>query len=391
MSGTGLKQWFATTVGVLAAVAFVVVPAVRAQQTAPAPTGPLAPEKFKNIQVLTDVPADQLGMAMIYITAATGLQCQNCHVRDQATGEFAYEKDDQRAKGTAREMIKMVKGINAANYGITVSCATCHAGHNQPPGLQLAEMMTADQIAQAAAMAARQGGPSGPPRGGGAPGGGRGPQTPLPAVDDVLSKYTTAIGGEAALAKVASVALSGTMTARTTQTSTFTIQEKGAKYLETLKTEPGPSVHGFDGTEGWSQTGGHTAELSGFYLAQALRLSDPGRMLKLKALYPNLQPARTGAIDGKPMVAVRGSANGVTETFYFDAATGLLVRRRIQTATPLGQLPEQIDYSDYRDVSGVKLPYTIKRATWNMLDAYTVTTATINGPLDDSVFAKPRG
>jgi hypothetical protein len=112
------------------------------------------------------------------VSAATGIACVGCHVQDADTGQFAYDKDDKRNKQTARQMMKMVNAINAGNYGINVACATCHAGHNQPVGLPLAEMMTPDQITQMSAAAARGGQPGGAPGGAGAPGGGRGQQPP---------------------------------------------------------------------------------------------------------------------------------------------------------------------------------------------------------------------
>src|SRR5262245_21732697 len=90
---------FSTIALLLAAVT------MRAQQPPQAaPAGPLAPEKYKDIQVLKDVPADQLDLLMRYFVAATSLQCQSCHMRDQATGVFSYEKDT-RGKSTARNMI----------------------------------------------------------------------------------------------------------------------------------------------------------------------------------------------------------------------------------------------------------------------------------------------
>ena len=46
-------------------------PAQGGAQGPPAPTGPMAPEKYKDIQVLTDVPADQLDVTMRYFVAAT--------------------------------------------------------------------------------------------------------------------------------------------------------------------------------------------------------------------------------------------------------------------------------------------------------------------------------
>jgi hypothetical protein len=62
----------------------------------------------------------------------------------------------------------------------------------------------------------------------------------------------------------------------------------------------------------------------------------------------------------------------VSETLSFDPTSGLLLRRTVVTKTPVGNLPEQIDYSDYRDVAGVKLPFLIKRATWEALDSFKV-------------------
>jgi hypothetical protein len=80
----------------------------------------------------------------------------------------------------------------------------------------------------------------------------------------------------------------------------------------------------------------------------------------------------------------------VSETLLFDPASGLLLRRTVVTKTPVGSLPEQIDYSDYRDVAGVKLPFLIKRATWEALDNFKVVDVKPNAQIDDTRFAKPK-
>src|SRR5450432_3188140 len=83
------------------AAAMVVTPlALRAQQPQgrgggqpdPVPSGPMANEKYKNIQVLSKVPADQLDVTMRYVSAATSLGCSDCHVQE-ASGQWSYEKD----------------------------------------------------------------------------------------------------------------------------------------------------------------------------------------------------------------------------------------------------------------------------------------------------------
>jgi hypothetical protein len=80
----------------------------------------------------------------------------------------------------------------------------------------------------------------------------------------------------------------------------------------------------------------------------------------------------------------------LTEQFYFDSASGLLLRRVVSTRTPLGQLREQIDYADYRPAGDMKIPFQITSTTWNALDTYKVADAKANVTLNDARFAKPR-
>ncbi len=372
-----------------------------AQQTAP--TGPLAPEKYKDIQMLKDVPADQLDLTMQYFMAATGLTCGQCHVRDQATGVFTFEADTQ-LKTTARHMIQLVQTVNAGTFGARINCATCHQGLNRPAGLQPAQMLTADQLA---AMAAGQGGRAGaPPAPGraGAPGGAPGAagtpaanQPPAPAVDDVLNKYITAIGGQAAVDKLTSRVMSGTIVGRGGQSRAFTIEEKGARIRETQTLPQGTNISVYDGTGAWAQSGTTIADLPGFRMQQASRLNDLRRAAEMKTRYQNLTASRPTRLSLAPGAApidvnvLQGTTfTGVTERLFFDATSGLLIRRQITTRTPLnGTLAETIDYSDYKDVAGVKMPFTIRKNNWNTLDTYTVVDVKSGAQVDDTRFAKP--
>lgn len=359
-----------------------------------APTGPMANEKYKNIQVLTNVPADQLDVTMRYVAAAVNMRCSDCHVQE-ASGEWSYEKDDKRSKQTARSMMKMVLGVNAGNFGVQVECATCHSGHNRPVGLPMAEMLTPEQVAQMAPPPppAMPPGGAGGPQGGAAGfsgGGGRG-RPAGPPVDDVLNKYFAAIGGKASLEKLQSLTMTGTVTARTGQTTAFTIEEKQNKYRETRQSRPDVFARGFDGTSAWEQNGARTVDLVGFPMDQALRLNDASRMLHISDKLTNLQTSgRPTPINGKDTTSMTGRAGQVTEQFYFDSASGLLVRRVVTTRTPLGSLREQIDYADYRSAGDLKIPFEIKLTTWNALDTLKVADAKVNVSVDDSRFSKPK-
>jgi hypothetical protein len=73
----------------------------------------------------------------------------------------------------------------------------------------------------------------------------------------------------------------------------------------------------------------------------------------------------------------------------FDAESGLLVRLVRFSESPVGRLVTQTDYSDYRDVSGVKLPF---RWTVSWLDGRSVfelTEVKPNVSIDAAKFAQP--
>jgi hypothetical protein len=94
-----------------------------------------ASEQFKNIQVLKDLPADQLYPTMHFMADSLGVQCVDCHVG--VPGQVDGEKDDKQMKRTARKMLAMTMEINKANFdgqdaNPRVTCYTCHRGSRQP-------------------------------------------------------------------------------------------------------------------------------------------------------------------------------------------------------------------------------------------------------------------
>ena len=92
------------------------------------------------------------------------------------------------------------------------------------------------------------------------------------------------------------------------------------------------------------------------------------------------------------MIIVTGrSTPQVAEQFYFDRQSGLLVRRVVSTRTAFGVLPEQIEYSDYRAVDGVKVPFQVRRATWDSVTTAKFSDVKINTPVADGRFARPAG
>jgi hypothetical protein len=111
-------------------------------------------------------------------------------------------------------------------------------------------------------------------------------------------------------------------------------------------------------------------------------------------LKQSLTKWRTGApmtIAEREVQPVQGTtAGGGTATLCFDVESGLLVRLVRFSESPVGRLVTQIDYSDYRDVSGIKMPF---RWTVSWLDGRSVfelSEVRANVAIDAGRFAIPK-
>jgi hypothetical protein len=96
------------------------------------------------------------------------------------------------------------------------------------------------------------------------------------------------------------------------------------------------------------------------------------------------------AIDVHPVQIVQGTGPGGTRVkLYFNVESGLLVRTLRYTNTAVGLVPTQIDYSNYQEVSGVRMPFhwvvtwTDGQSTIDLSDVQA------NVSIDPDKFARP--
>lgn len=84
--------------------------------------------RFKNVQILKDLPASQFLDAMRSFSMSLGVDCEYCHVQNN------FAADDKPAKGMARKMLTMAHSINDSTFGgkMVVRCYTCHRGQAEP-------------------------------------------------------------------------------------------------------------------------------------------------------------------------------------------------------------------------------------------------------------------
>ena len=345
-----------------------------AQQAPAGPGAKKAEEVFKNIQVLKGIPADQVFPAMLFITASLGVQCDYCHV------ERAFEKDDKPPKQTARKMMQMMFAINKDNFDghREVTCYTCHRGGTDPAGTPI---IAEDEPKP---------GPGGPMRPGGANASANAPAGP--SADQLLEKYVEALGGADALQKISSRVEKGTMTGFGGRRFPIEVLSKAPdKRMSVMHLSNGDRVTAYDGHAGWmGNPGMPLREMTGGDL-EAVRLdADFYLPVHIKQAFSQLRVTSPEKVGDHEAYVVFGIKPGQPPVrLYFDAQSGLLVRLVRYEETPLGRNPTQIDYADYRDSGGVKVPFRRTIARPGGRFTIQVDQTEQNVAIDDVKFAKP--
>lgn len=364
-------------VGSLVACLLVVGSAKGGQQAPTAQTQPMAEQIFKKVDLLRGIPVDEFMDTMGMFSAALSLNCIDCHV-PESVGTWDKFADETPLKVKTRTMIRMVNEINKANFsGVrAVTCYTCHRGDTVPKILPNLAAQYAAHVEDANEVVMVNI-PSGP------------------TVDQVFDKYIQALGGPQRLAALTSYSGRGTYIGFETE-QTVVPMELYAKAPNlramVVKMAVGDNNRVFDGRTAWiagsdkplplmSLTGGN---LEGAKLEALLMFP-----AQLKGAFQNWRVSATG-IDDKLVRVLQGTNPGQPPVnFYFDNSTGLLVRVLRLVNTAVGRVPTQVDYSDYREVSGVKIPHKWIVTWTNGQSTSTLTQVQANPTIDAARFGRP--
>jgi photosynthetic reaction center cytochrome c subunit len=370
-------------------------------QAGAAPKAQMSDQVFKNIQVLKGIPVDDFLGTMGIMSAAVGYDCSECH-NGAGTDKVNWAADDNAKKLIARRMVTMVQTINKENFGgaQNVTCWTCHHGRDRPATTPAMETVygpgsseTDDVITQA-------------------------PGAPSP--EKIIDKYLEAIGGVQKLSAIKSYEATGSSVGFGGFGGGGHVQifakfpDERATYIKfDASTGRTDSDRVYDGKLGWIKT--PLAVLTDYQLTGAeldgakldAELSFPGQ---IKQVLTNLKAglatsisdlpgpsSQTGNQPGaepmqdRPVDVVQGTGpRGLLATLYFDQKTGLLLRVVRYGKTPIGRVPTQVDYSDYREVGGVKMPFRMTFAWLDGRDAIQLADVKTNVTIDASKFERPK-
>ena len=359
------------------AAATCLVSAVTLRAQAQAARPPLSEEVFKNVQVLRGITVNEFMGTMGIFSASLGMSCEDCHRSgDSSWANYATESP---RKQMARAMVTMMATINKQHFGgrQVITCFSCHRGADRPKATpNLATLYGApppedprDEVAQA---------------------------TGAPAADAVFDKYVAAVGGAARAAALTSFTATGTSTGYgpDSEPQPFELVARAPNQRAALvRSADGDRATVFDGRSGWIAAphrpvdvlalGG--ADLDG--LRVDAELAFPSRVKQVAGQW------RVGAasvIGDREVQIVQGTGSGgALVTLSFDSESGLLLRQVRYVPSPVGRLPTQVDYGDYREVAGVKLPFKWTVTWLDGKDTVELKDVRANVAIDAARFAKP--
>jgi hypothetical protein len=284
---------------------------------------PPAEQVFRNIQSFKGSKASDVIPAMEFMSASLGVGCDFCHTADRAS-------DDKHMKVVARMMITMQHDINDKNFKgrNQVTCATCHGGHAHPVA-----------VPPVAGLQERA----------------RPSETVVPA--QVLAAYGTAATGSPSR-PLDALRLSGTVTEHGEKSPVEEVYQAG-KFAVDVRAPKGEMKSGYNGTSAWFTTPKGNQMIPAMYatarLNERLVFTGPDSLPKLDGM-----AGGTATVGGHDCLVVTGTmADKTRVALFFDKSTSLLTRTAYTYPTILGNIAQINDYSDYRKVDGVMVPFTV--------------------------------
>jgi hypothetical protein len=270
-------------------------------------------------------------------------------------------------------MILMARDINNSTFGgrSAVTCYSCHRGQERPTEVPPLSMIARPELSAAPHSEK--------------------PAEALPSATQILDAYESAIGGKAAIEKLRTRVLKGTLaTGEDAPARVEIYQQTPDKMLIIATDSTGVSYQGFDGKESWAKFVVNGQEANDPQIPDLRRSARFYKDYFLTSLYMQMRVKGRDKVGERDAYVLRAVSvdDKKTEDLYFDAQTGLLLRKVIWTDTMVGEFPETIDFEDYQDVSGIKLALVRRKSGLGGFRASITkfTEVRYNVALDDAKF-----
>ena len=353
-----------------------------AAPAAPAPVAaqgqpPMAENVYLNVQVLKGIPVDQFNDAMGMFASALLLDCVGCHHGTITSDPKAFAISTPRIE-RARQMVVMMNNINRLYFGgqKRVTCFTCHAGDPTPEPSPSLRLQYTELITDTTSFEFF-------------------PDIAAPPAEKVLARYIEASGGVKALSALRTFSATGTylgFETSDTEVPFEAVVRAPEQRAEKAETGANDLLWYFNGNNA-----GRYHPDTPIPLIQFTGWSLIGSKIDTKSFFPTelAKAFQTfqmgyGDVEGKETIVAHGINKGESPVnLHFDSETGLLIRMVRWVDTIAGPVPVQIDYSDFRDVAGVKMPFAWTRTWTNGQGIIKIKDIRPNVQVNDAQFARP--
>ena len=226
------------------------------------------------------------------------------------------------------------------------------------------------------------------------------------SADEIIEKHIAASGGRAAFAKITSRTSIGTLSLTTPVgdlKGSIEIYAKKPNKTRTLVKIDATALGGgeivqdqrFDGTTGYvldSFQGNR--DIEGAQLEGLKNGSFPSPLLNYKEIGQTVTLGEKEKVGGGDAFVLRLTPkSGPATRVYIDATTFMLVKTAATINVPQlgGDIEQVVEFSDFRDVDGIKLPFKTKSSNPAQTIDITMKTITHNADIDDASFVRPAG
>lgn len=198
--------------------------------------------------------------------------------------------------------------------------------------------------------------------------------------ESVIKNYIKAVGGEANLRKVNSTLVSSEMTipgAPFKPNATIKQMTPNKFNMEVVAEGMGTLMkQNFDGENGYMEQQGRKIPMDDATLSS--RKANKGLFGELYMEPSSVSLESMTDIEGTDVYKIKVTKNDKSSFRYYDAKTGYLVRTE-ETAEAQGQsMTTTTDYSNYKEVGGIMMPYTMKVTTGPQSFVFETTEVKIN-------------
>ena len=207
--------------------------------------------------------------------------------------------------------------------------------------------------------------------------------------DEVIANYVKAVGGSEAIAKIKDLTITMTGEAQGASLEILIQKKPTNKFLQSI------SVTGM-GEVQKQVCDGTKAQMGGMQGSQDITEPEKVKAIAMQAyIVPEANYAAMGAkvtYIGKEKVGeiethkLEVMLGEIKTTEYYDVTTGLKVRQIVTADSPMGSQTITSDYSEYKEISGVKFAHKLSQDVGVMQLALTATKIEANTNLADALF-----